>query len=249
MTDEERPRPRRRGRRGGRRRRGKRSGAEAGGAAAPGARGPRIYTRAGDRGETGLIGGQRVPKDDPRVEAYGAVDELNAQLGAARAIVRDRDLEEVLDRLQNRLFDLGAELAAPKGAQKTPSTITAAEVQVLEGVIDLYQETLPPLREFILPAGSEIATALHVARTLCRRAERRVVTLHRRDALDAEILSYLNRLSDLLFVLARVANARAMIPDAVWKKAAPKKARTTTQGEGSVHPSPPRSRGGGAPVA
>ena len=229
MTDEERPRPRRRGRRGGRRRRGKRSGAGAGGAAAPVARAPRIYTRGGDRGETGLIGGQRVPKDDLRVEAYGAVDELNAQLGAARAIVRDRDLEEVLDRLQNRLFDLGAELATPKGTQKTPSAITAAEVQVLEGVIDLYQETLPPLREFILPAGGELATALHVARTVCRRAERRVVSLHRRDALNAEILSYLNRLSDLLFVLARVANARATIADAAWKKAAAKKPGTPTQ--------------------
>jgi cob(I)alamin adenosyltransferase len=228
VTEEQRPRPRRRGRRGGRRRRG-RGGAGAGGAAATAA--PRIYTRAGDRGETGLIGGQRVPKDDPRVEAYGAVDELNAQLGAARTIVRDRDLEEVFDRLQNRLFDLGAELATPKGSQKTPSTITADEVKVLEGVIDLYQETLPPLREFILPAGNELATALHVARTVCRRAERRVVALHRRDPLNAEILRYLNRLSDLLFVLARVANARAMITDATWKKAGPKKAGSTPEAQ------------------
>jgi cob(I)alamin adenosyltransferase len=220
VTEEQRPRPRRRGRRGGRRRGKGGGGAGAGGSAAIG--GARIYTRAGDRGETGLIGGQRLPKDDLRVEAYGAVDELNAQLGAVRAVVRDRDLEEVFDRLQNRLFDLGAELATPKGAQKTASAITAAEVKVLEGIIDLYQETLPPLREFILPAGTELAAALHVARTVCRRAERRVVTLHRRDPLNAEILRYLNRLSDLLFVLARVANARSMIPDAVWKKAGTK---------------------------
>jgi cob(I)alamin adenosyltransferase len=217
VTEEQRRRPRRRGRRGGRGRRRKSPGAGAAGPAAVGA--ARIYTRGGDAGETGLIGGQRVPKDDLRVEAYGAVDELNAHLGAARTIVRDRDLEEVFDRLQNRLFDLGAELATPKGAQKAPSAISAAEVKVLEGVIDLYQETLPPLREFILPSGNGLAAALHVARTVCRRAERRVITLHRREPLNAEILRYLNRLSDLLFVLARVANARAMIPDATWKKA------------------------------
>jgi cob(I)alamin adenosyltransferase len=182
---------------------------------------PRIYTRGGDTGETGLIGGTRVPKDDPRVEAYGAVDELNAQLGVARTAVRDRDLEELFDRLQSRLFDLGAELATPKTAQKSPSAITAAEVQVLEGVIDLYQETLPPLKEFVLPVGTELAAALHVARTVCRRAERRVVSLHRKDPLNPEVVRYLNRLSDLLFVLARVANARAMVPDVPWKRAAP----------------------------
>ena len=210
MTEEQRRRPRRRGRRGGRGRRGKTRGPAAA---------PRIYTRAGDTGETGLIGGQRVPKDDLRVEAYGAVDELNAQLGVARTVVRDRDLEEVFDRLQNRLFDLGAELATPKAPQKRASAITAAEVKVLEGIIDLYQETLPPLREFILPFGNGLAAALHVSRTVCRLAERRVVTLHRKEPLNPEVLRYLNRLSDLLFVLARVANARSMIADVAWKKA------------------------------
>ena len=213
MTEEPRRRPRRRGRRGGRGRRGKTRGTATAA--------PRIYTRAGDTGETGLIGGQRVPKDDLRVEATGAVDELNAQLGVARTVVRDRDLEEVFDRLQNRLFDLGAELATPKVAQKTASAITTAEVKVLEGIIDLYQETLPPLREFILPVGNAVAAALHVARTICRRAERRVVTLHRKEPLNPEVLRYLNRLSDLLFVLARVANARSMIADVTWKKAGP----------------------------
>ena len=211
MTEDQRPRPRRRGRRGGRGRRGKGRGTAAAA--------PRIYTRGGDTGETGLIGGLRVPKDDLRVEAYGAVDELNAQLGTARAIVRDRDLEEVFERLQNRLFDLGAELATPKPPQKPVSAIGAAEVKVLEGIIDLYQETLPPLREFILPVGNGLAAALHVARTVGRRAERRVVALHRKTPLNPEILRYLNRLSDLLFVLARVANARSMIPDITWKKA------------------------------
>ena len=210
MTEEQR-RPRRRGRRGGRGRGGKGRGTATAA--------PRIYTRGGDTGETGLIGGQRVPKDDLRVEAYGAVDELNAHLGVARTVVRDRDLEDVFDRLQNRLFDLGAELATPKVAQKTASAITAAEVKVLEGVIDLYQETLPQLREFILPVGNGLAAGLHVARTVGRRAERRVVTLHRKEPVNPEVLRYLNRLSDLLFVLARVANARSMLPDVTWKKA------------------------------
>lgn len=210
MTEAPRPGPRRRGRRGGRGRRGRGRGRAAA---------ARIYTRGGDTGETGLIGGQRVAKDDPRIEAAGTVDELNAQLGVARTAVRDRDLEELFERLQNRLFDLGAELATPKPAQKPPSAITAAEVKVLEGVIDLYQETLPPLQEFIVPVGHGLAAALHVARTVCRRAERRAVTLHRKEPLNPEVLRYLNRLSDLLFVLARVANARSSIPDAVWKKA------------------------------
>jgi cob(I)alamin adenosyltransferase len=163
------------------------------------------------------------------------VDELNAHLGMARTVVRDRDLEELFDRLQSRLFDLGAELAAPRAAQKTASAITAAEVTVLEGVIDLYQETLTPLRAFILPVGNELAAALHVARTVCRRAERRVVTLHRKEPVNPEVLRYLNRLSDLLFVLARVANARAMVPDVTWKQ--------------SGTPAPTRQSGGPPPTA
>lgn len=176
-----------------------------------------------------------MSKDDPRVEAYGAVDELNAAIGVARALTQETDLLEVFDRIQHRLFDLGAELATPvpqRGAPPASATvaapapitpvapaITAAEVTVLEGVIDLYQETLPPLREFILPAGSALAATLHLARTVCRRAERRVVSLARKETLNPEILRYLNRLSDLLFVLARVANSRAGVPDMVWKKA------------------------------
>ena len=202
---------RRRGRRGGRGRRKGRAAATAG---------PRIYTRTGDAGETGLIGGQRVPKDHLRVEAYGAVDELNAHLGVARSMVVQPDLEAVIDRIQHRLFDLGAELATPPVKEGAPA-ITDQEVSVLEGVIDLYQEMLPPLREFILPAGNGIAAALHVARTVCRRAERRTVTLARTEKVRPQILKYLNRLSDLLFVIARAANARSGIPDVTWKKAAP----------------------------
>lgn len=231
-------RPRRRGRRGGR---GRRRGGQGAGRPAV-ASGPRIYTRTGDRGETGLIGGQRVPKDDPRVEAYGAVDELNASLGAARALTRETDLLEVFERIQHRLFDLGAELAAPRSGTAAPSAITESEVKVLEGVIDLYQETLPPLREFILPAGSPLGAALHVARTVCRRAERRAVTLARREAVNPEVVRYLNRLSDLLFVLARVGNDRAGTADIPWKKAAPPPvtaAGAPSRGRGTKPPSRP----------
>jgi cob(I)alamin adenosyltransferase len=162
-----------------------------------------------------------VPKDHLRVEAYGAVDELNAHLGVARSMVVQPDLEEVINRIQHRLFDLGAELATPPVKEGAPPAITDQEVSVLEGVIDLYQEMLPPLREFILPAGNGIAAALHVARTVCRRAERRTVTLARTEKVRPQILKYLNRLSDLLFVIARAANARSGIPDVIWKKATP----------------------------
>lgn len=186
----------------------------------PAGRAPRIYTRAGDRGETGLIGGQRVPKDHPRVEAYGAVDELNAQLGVVRTLVKQPDLQEVLDRIQHRLFDLGAELATPGPRTGSPSAIGPDEVSTLEGIIDLYQETLPPLREFILPGGTALAATLHVARAVARRAERRVVTLARTEQVAPDLLRYLNRLSDLLFVLARAANARAGRSDVVWKQKA-----------------------------
>lgn len=211
--------------------------------------GPRIYTRTGDTGETGLIGGQRVPKDHVRVEAYGAVDELNAHLGAARSMVVYPDLDEVIDRIQHRLFDLGAELATPTSRGSGPPAINESEVKVLEGVIDLYQEMLPPLREFILPAGNGIAAALHIARTVCRRAERRTVTLARSEKVRPEILKYLNRLSDLLFVIARAANARSGIPDVLWKKPGPptpapaKHAPSTTPAVNSPR-SPNRTRSG-----
>lgn len=180
-------------------------------------RAPRIYTRTGDQGETGLIGGHRVPKDHIRVEAYGAVDELNAYLGAVRAQMSDPEMDALLDEVQHRLFDLGAELATP-GPAAAASSISAAQIDALERVIDRYQDALPPLREFILPGGTALAAALHVARAEGRRAERRVVTLARSEPVRPELLRYLNRLSDLLFVLARAANARAGRPDVTWKK-------------------------------
>ena len=182
---------------------------------------PRIYTRTGDSGETGLIGGHRVSKDHPRVEAYGAVDELNAHLGAVRVQTNDTQLDALLSRIQHRLFDLGAELATPAGGTKGASAIDDTDVADLERAIDMYQVTLTPLREFILPGGAPLASTLHVARTVCRRAERRLVALARDEPVRGELLRYLNRLSDLLFVLARVANQRAGRADVTWQPKQP----------------------------
>ncbi len=182
---------------------------------------PRIYTRTGDRGETGLIGGRRVRKDDRRVEAYGAVDELNAHLGFVRAHSAIVEIDAVLDHIQHRLFDLGAELATPSEPTSGPSAISDADIASLEHAIDTHQSELAPLREFILPGGALLASALHMARTVCRRAERRLVTLAREEPVRGELLRYLNRLSDLLFVLARVANRRAGRADVTWQNTKP----------------------------
>ena len=159
-----------------------------------------------------------MSKDARRVEAYGAVDELNAHLGAVRAQTADADTAELLDEIQHRLFDLGAELATPAGAGGAGPAIGDDAIDRLERAIDRLQALLPPLREFILPGGTVLAAALHVARTVCRRAERRLVTLAREETVRADLLRYLNRLSDFLFVLARAANARAGRPDVTWKK-------------------------------
>jgi cob(I)alamin adenosyltransferase len=179
-----------------------------------------IYTRTGDRGETGLFGGGRVPKDDRRVEAYGDVDELNASLGLARAIELMPRVDEVLVPIQRDLFAIGALLATPDPVkmreQLAKARLDEERVAQLEAAIDAGEAELEPLRAFILPGGTPKAAALHVARTVCRRAERRVVTL----AHDVEIpelaVMYLNRLSDLLFVLARVANRRAGAGEVTW---------------------------------
>jgi cob(I)alamin adenosyltransferase len=171
-----------------------------------------IYTGGGDRGETGLFGGGRVSKDDLRVEAYGAVDELNASLGLARTT-------GLLARIQDDLFVLGADLATPPDATVRADRIVrlkAGAAKALEPEIDRLEAALPPLRTFILPGGSPAGAALHLARTVCRRAERRVVTLARKSGVSAETIVYLNRLSDLLFVMARSANAQAGVPEAPW---------------------------------
>ncbi|MDW8052630.1 MAG: cob(I)yrinic acid a,c-diamide adenosyltransferase [Armatimonadota bacterium] len=177
----------------------------------------RIYTRTGDTGETGLIGGQRVPKDDPRVEAYGTVDELNATLGLARCYLHDMpDLDELLERVQNELFDIGAELASPPERAAQFQSIEEQHILALENAIDQLETELEPLRQFILPGGTLAAAHLHLARTVCRRAERCVVHLSRLSTVNAAIIKYLNRLSDLLFVMARVANHRAGVGDVKW---------------------------------
>jgi cob(I)alamin adenosyltransferase len=178
----------------------------------------KIYTRSGDAGETGLFDGTRVPKSNPRVAAYGDVDELNAWLGMVRAAGVDHGLGEMLDRLQRDLFGVGARLADPahRIAQRvTKATVTADDVQRLESWIDSLEDELPPLRRFILAGGSPAGAALHVARTICRRAERAIVGLGP-DAVEPELLIYVNRLSDLLFVMARAANHRAGSPELEW---------------------------------
>jgi cob(I)alamin adenosyltransferase len=182
----------------------------------------RIYTRSGDGGDTGLFGGQRVSKDDPRVAAYGDVDELNSALGLARAHCDDADISALLERIQNRIFTVGADLATPEAAGEThdKSTVTRlnrAPAVELEGEIDRLESELQPLTRFILPGGSRLASYLHLARTVCRRAERKCVGLGHAESVNPEIVIHLNRLSDLLFVMARVANARAGVPDVQWE--------------------------------
>ncbi len=183
----------------------------------------RIYTRNGDQGETELIGGMRIAKNATRLEAYGTVDELNAVIGVARAASPPEDIDQTLGQLQHTLFDLGADLAATTEDDRREHVISPVIVEKLEQAIDRYQKELPPLESFILPGGTRAAAGLHVARTVCRRAERRLVSLSREPGQDVspESLAYLNRLGDLLFVLARVVNARADQKDIAWRKEIP----------------------------
>jgi cob(I)alamin adenosyltransferase len=180
----------------------------------------KIYTKTGDRGQTGLFGGGRVEKDHPRVEAYGEVDELNAVLGMARAVELMPRIDEVLVPIQRDLFGIGALLATPdleKMRQHLEKArIDENRIRELEHAIDAGEAELEPLRAFILPGGSPKAAALHVARTVCRRAERRVVHLSHEIEIPELVIIYLNRLSDLLFVLARVANRRAGTGEVTW---------------------------------
>jgi cob(I)alamin adenosyltransferase len=167
----------------------------------------KVYTRAGDKGETSLVGGKRVSKASARVEAYGDVDELNSLIGIARTEIDEADANDALRAIQNELFTAGADLASPMGV--AVPRIESQWVQRLEEVIDRFNEQMPPLEEFILPAGTPGAAALHLARAVCRRAERRIVALAHEEEINESVLAYINRLSDLLFVLARVVNRRA----------------------------------------
>jgi cob(I)alamin adenosyltransferase len=175
----------------------------------------KIYTRTGDDGKTGLYGGTRVTKHDPRVLAYGTVDEANSALGLARTLLREPDLDEALVEIQNALFDVGAELATPVDAPQREhiSPIAASDVEWVEEVIDHFSDELEPLQSFILPGGDAAGAALHLARAVIRRAEREVTALGEQVEVSAELRSYLNRLSDLLFTLARVANMRAGVSE------------------------------------
>ena len=191
----------------------------------------KIYTRTGDTGSTGLFGGPRVSKDDDRIESYGTVDELNAAIGVSRAMGVSAVIDGQLDQIQHALFAIGAELATPDPDAHQMRIISDSHIQELESWIDQHESTVPPLKHFILPAGHPACASLHLARSICRRAERRVVTLSHRLAQDAgdgdgsvsessevseALIVYLNRLSDLLFVLTRVVNHQAGVEEVKW---------------------------------
>jgi cob(I)alamin adenosyltransferase len=180
----------------------------------------KLYTRRGDSGETDLFGGERVSKDHLRVTAYGEIDELNASIGAATAMSDQKDLVDFCQRIQSTLLDLGSFLATPSPNRRQKANIpepSEDDVGVVEQQIDRLEAELEPLQSFILPGGTRAAAAFHLARTICRRAERSAVRLDLDEPLGGCSLRYLNRLSDLLFVLARVENCRAGLPDIPWK--------------------------------
>jgi len=187
----------------------------------------RVYTRRGDQGETDLVGGARVTKDSPRIEAYGTVDELNAAVGVVRAVNvalharsrAGRELDAILRKLQNELFDLGGELATPPSEFRPGMfRVGAAEVKALETCMDGCQKDLQPLKSFVLPGGGRVSAFLHVARTVCRRAERDVLRLMRSEDIGEWPLAYLNRLSDLLFVLSRWIGHHLGEREFLWKR-------------------------------
>jgi len=181
----------------------------------------KIYTKTGDKGETGLFGGERVPKNSPRIEAYGTIDELNAFIGLAVTEVKDESVKELLVKIQSQLFTVGSDLATPDTEKNKKLNIerTPAEYyKEAEEAIDKYNEKLEELKSFILPGGGKAAAMLHVCRTIARRAERVVVALKDTVNISDNILIFLNRLSDLFFVLSRYENAVSGIPDVEWKK-------------------------------
>jgi cob(I)alamin adenosyltransferase len=187
----------------------------------------RVYTRTGDKGDTALVGGRRVPKDSPRIEAYGTIDELNSILGLARVFNSEnlkrgkkyRWLDEILRRLQNELFDLGSELATPEDAvYEGMFRVGENEVTALERLMDECQKSLTPLKSFVLPGGGRVGGFLHQARTVCRRAERRLLALSRAERISEWPLKYVNRLSDLLFVLSRWVGKHLGETEYLWER-------------------------------
>ena len=179
----------------------------------------KIYTKTGDDGETGLFAGPRVHKDDPRIEALGTVDELNAILGVVRAEQLSSEFDDLMGQIQNCLFVVGAQLATPDPSKYGEMVIDNSQILDLEQAIDRNEARLRPLRQFILPGGTRTAAAFHLARAVCRRAERRVISLRQStDQIPSRNIVYLNRLSDLFFVLARVTNDQAGREDVPWDK-------------------------------
>lgn len=178
----------------------------------------RIYTRTGDKGETGLVGGARVSKDSIRVEAYGNVDELNSVLGIVRAFLNDKELDGLLGEIQDDLFVVGSDLASTQNAQqRNIPRISSEKVVGMEKTIDKFEAELSPLKSFILPGGGISGSLLHNARTVARRAERRIVALAKAEPINEHMVPYMNRLSDLLFVMARVANHRENKAETEWR--------------------------------
>lgn len=178
----------------------------------------KIYTKTGDKGKTSLFGGTRVVKDARRLEAYGSVDELNSHIGLVRSLKPHAEIDRILGQIQQDLFVLGADLATPQPKQReTIELIEARHVEQLERAIDRLDSKLEPLTRFVLPGGSHIAAELHVARSVCRRVERRVVNLLRKEEIGTTPFVYINRLSDLLFVLARYANKLEGVEEVKWK--------------------------------
>lgn len=179
----------------------------------------KIYTKTGDKGETGLYGGERVSKDHPRLEAYGSIDELNSFVGWLRSLVLDEDIESLLERIQNVLFDISSQLAIPNKSHIVgqASEKRESEVVFLENVIDAWEKELSPLKNFILPMGTEAAVRAHIVRTIARRVERKIINLRKQIEISDDIIRYLNRLSDCTFVMARVINRRAGVADVKWR--------------------------------
>jgi cob(I)alamin adenosyltransferase len=175
-----------------------------------------IYTRYGDKGETVTLGGKTVSKDNPRVAAYGEIDELNALLGVCISFMKSGKTKTLLESIQKDLFVIGCELAAT-GKKKPINFIGLNQVEALEHEIDTIESSLTPLNNFILPGGSKTASMLHLARTVCRRAERTIVTLSRKEKVNPQIITYLNRLSDLLFIQARQTNRKKRVDEKIWK--------------------------------
>ena len=178
----------------------------------------KIYTKTGDAGETGLFGGARIPKNALRIDAIGTIDELNACIGTARSHIGDKEIDNLLHRIQNELFNIGADLATlDTHAKSSTLRISADLVGALEKDIDRIENQLAPLKNFILPGGSVVGSTLHLARTVCRRSERSIVTLTDSESINPAILPYLNRLSDFLFVLARFVNSRQGQTEPLWE--------------------------------